>query len=207
MYGEVVDGVDGERFEKRSPTEARARRRAGRRPDAEDLRELVETFKQIYEEELGRAFPQDAARAAAPRRPGGLRLLGHAARAGLPARERHPGRPRDGGQRRPDGLRQHGPELGHGRLLHSQPVHGRGAPLRRVPRQRAGRGRRRRHPHAGADRAHARRAPGRVRQLQRHDATASRRTTATCRTSSSRSRRGRSTCSRREPGSARRPPR
>ena len=45
-----------------------------------------------------------------------------------------------------------GESSGHRRLLHARPVDGRVGALRRVPRQRAGRGRRRRDPHAGADR-------------------------------------------------------
>jgi pyruvate,orthophosphate dikinase len=63
MYGEVVDGVDPQRFE-RALTDLKSER--GVQQDVElssdDLRELVATFKQIYEEEVGRPFPQDARR-------------------------------------------------------------------------------------------------------------------------------------------------
>jgi len=61
MYGEVVDGIDAERFEQslRALKEER-----GVKQDveltAEDLEELVRGFKQIYEEEIGRLLPQDA---------------------------------------------------------------------------------------------------------------------------------------------------
>jgi pyruvate,orthophosphate dikinase len=61
MYGEVVDGIDAERFEQslRALKEER-----GVKQDveltAEDLEELVRGFKQIYEEEIGRPLPQDA---------------------------------------------------------------------------------------------------------------------------------------------------
>jgi len=61
MYGEVVDGIDGRLFE-----EALAVRKAelGVELDteltADDLKGLVDTFKQIYAEALGRPFPQDA---------------------------------------------------------------------------------------------------------------------------------------------------
>ena len=59
MYGEVVDGVDGHRFEGAlQDLKARrgrpARRRARR---ADDLRELIATFQAIYEGEVGRAVP------------------------------------------------------------------------------------------------------------------------------------------------------
>ncbi len=61
MYGGVVAGVDGHRFEQALADLKEAR---GVTQDmelsAEDLRELVETFKGIYEESAGHPFPQDA---------------------------------------------------------------------------------------------------------------------------------------------------
>jgi pyruvate,orthophosphate dikinase len=61
MYGEVVDGVDGHRFEQ-ALTDLKAAR--GVTQDVElsgdDLRELVATFREIYEAETGSPFPQDA---------------------------------------------------------------------------------------------------------------------------------------------------
>ena len=61
MYGDVVDGVDAHRFED-ALTELKQERDAQQDVDlsADDLRELVETFKQIYREETGSDFPQDA---------------------------------------------------------------------------------------------------------------------------------------------------
>jgi pyruvate,orthophosphate dikinase len=61
MYGEVVEGVDGNRFEQ-ALTDLKSARGVAQDVDlsAEDLRELVETFKQIYEEQTGSPFPQDA---------------------------------------------------------------------------------------------------------------------------------------------------
>src|SRR5438067_9297468 len=51
MYGEVVDGIDGHRFEQELTALKQAR---GAQQDvelaADDLAELVETFKRIYEE-------------------------------------------------------------------------------------------------------------------------------------------------------------
>ena len=60
MYGEVVDGVDGHRFEQ-ALTDLKAARGVGQDVDltADDLRELVATFAAIYEEETGSGFPQD----------------------------------------------------------------------------------------------------------------------------------------------------
>jgi pyruvate,orthophosphate dikinase len=61
MYGEVVDGIDPHRFEVEL---ARLKEGRGVTQDvelsAEDLGELVESFKRIYEEDTGRPFAQDA---------------------------------------------------------------------------------------------------------------------------------------------------
>ncbi len=61
MYGEVVEGVDGHRFEQ-ALTDLKAAR--GVTQDVElggdELRQLVETFKEIYEEAAGHGFAQDA---------------------------------------------------------------------------------------------------------------------------------------------------
>ena len=61
MYGEVVEGVEGYRFEQ-ALTELKKQRGVKQDTDlAEpDLAELIETFKRIYEEETGGPFPQDA---------------------------------------------------------------------------------------------------------------------------------------------------
>jgi pyruvate, orthophosphate dikinase len=63
MYGEVVDGIDAQRFE-RALTDLKSERGVQQDVElsADDLRELVATFKQIYEEEVGQRFPQDARR-------------------------------------------------------------------------------------------------------------------------------------------------
>jgi pyruvate,orthophosphate dikinase len=61
MYGEVVDGIDGHRFEDALTALKEAR---GVRLDtelgADDLRELLATYQGIYEEEKGRGFDADA---------------------------------------------------------------------------------------------------------------------------------------------------
>ncbi len=61
MYGEVVDGVDGQRFEQ-ALTDLKAARGVKQDVDlsAADLRELVATFLGIYEDATGSPFPQDA---------------------------------------------------------------------------------------------------------------------------------------------------
>jgi pyruvate, orthophosphate dikinase len=61
MYGEVVDGIDADRFERAL---AGLKRERGAEQDvdlsADDLAELLATFKGIYEHETGDSFPQDA---------------------------------------------------------------------------------------------------------------------------------------------------
>ena len=61
MFGEVVEGIDGHRFESALASLKQTR---GAQHDtdlsADDLRELVETFKGIYREETGTEFATDA---------------------------------------------------------------------------------------------------------------------------------------------------
>src|SRR5437868_10965806 len=61
MYGEVVDGIDGHRFEQALGDLKRER---GVQLDvdltADDLARLITTFERIYRDETGRGFPQDA---------------------------------------------------------------------------------------------------------------------------------------------------
>jgi pyruvate, orthophosphate dikinase len=61
MYGDVVDGVDAHKFEQALGALKRDR---GVQQDvdlsADDLKELVATFKRLYEQESARAFPEDA---------------------------------------------------------------------------------------------------------------------------------------------------
>jgi len=61
MFGEVVEAIDGHRFEQ-SLADLKSKRRAAHDTDltAEDLAELIETYKAIYRDSTGREFPQDA---------------------------------------------------------------------------------------------------------------------------------------------------
>ena len=61
MYGDVVDGVDGHRFEQ-ALTDLKGARGVAQDVDlsADDLRELVQTFKEIYEDATGAPFPGSA---------------------------------------------------------------------------------------------------------------------------------------------------
>ncbi|HEU0246346.1 MAG TPA: pyruvate, phosphate dikinase [Gaiellaceae bacterium] len=61
MYGEVVDGIDGHRFEQ-ALADLKAARGVAQDVEltADDLGGLVDTFNAIYEEATGERFPQDA---------------------------------------------------------------------------------------------------------------------------------------------------
>jgi pyruvate,orthophosphate dikinase len=60
MYGEVVDGIDGDRFEQ-ALTDLKTKRGAAQDTDlsADDLAELIETYKRIYRDGTGSDFPQE----------------------------------------------------------------------------------------------------------------------------------------------------
>jgi pyruvate,orthophosphate dikinase len=61
MYGEVVEGIDGHRFEQ-SLADLKSKRRVAHDTDltAEDLAELIVTYKSTYRESTAGEFPQDA---------------------------------------------------------------------------------------------------------------------------------------------------
>jgi pyruvate,orthophosphate dikinase len=61
MFGEVVDGIDGHRFED-ALTTLKRERGAAQDTDltADDLEQLVETYRGIYRDEKGGEFPQQA---------------------------------------------------------------------------------------------------------------------------------------------------
>jgi pyruvate,orthophosphate dikinase len=61
MYGEVVEGIDGHLFE--GELQALKERRGVRQDvelSADDLRELLDRYRELYEQESGTPFPQDA---------------------------------------------------------------------------------------------------------------------------------------------------
>ena len=60
MYGDVVEGIDGHRFEHALAARGRARRRERRRADRRRPALLIESYKRIYDDEAGRPFPHDA---------------------------------------------------------------------------------------------------------------------------------------------------
>src|ERR687897_560594 len=61
MFGEVVDGIDGHRFES-TLADMKSSRGASQDTDltADDLVELIDRYKRIYRDETGGDFPQDA---------------------------------------------------------------------------------------------------------------------------------------------------
>ena len=123
MYGEVVDGIDGSRFENAL---ADLKRERGVQLDVDLTADDLGVARRDVQEHLpagdGRRVSAGCARAAAPRGARRVRVVGQPARAGLPAHVRHPRRSRHRGERHADGVRQQGRALGDGRLLHARPV-------------------------------------------------------------------------------------
>ena len=150
--------VRGHPREPQEPGRAHARHRARRRRLARDHRRLQGGGGARDRQ----ALPARHLRAAVGRHRRRVRLLGQHPRQDLPPPARHSRQLGHGGQRAGHGVRQPRRHLGHRRRLHAQPLHRRARGLRRVPDQRAGRGRGRRHPHAAAP--HRGRAQGRRRQ-------------------------------------------
>ena len=136
--------VRGHPREPQEPGRAHARHRARRRRLAANHRRLQGGGGAGD----GQAVPARHLRAALGRHRRRVRLLAQRPRQDLSPPARHSRQLGHGGQRAGHGVRQPGRRLGHRRRLHAQPLHRRARGLRRVPDQRAGRGRRRGHPHA-----------------------------------------------------------
>ena len=219
MYSDVVLGIEHHHFEEILDDHKDAQRLSRSTPisTADDWVELVARYKERVEEEQGEPFPQDPHEQLWGAIGAVFGSWMNAARHHLSPAAQHPGKLGHRGQRAGHGVRQHGRHVGDRRRLHAQSLDRREAALRRVPDQRAGRGRGRRHPHAAGD--HRGRAQGgRLRQAvdgrgdaggvqgaRRASTARSSSTTATCRTSSSPSSRASCGCCRRAPASA--PPR
>ena len=169
MFGNVVRGVPGERYEE---ILSAARRRAGVREDrglsVAQLQDVTNRFRTLYEAHTGEPLPAGPAGAAAARDPGRLRLLARRPRGRLPPHQPHPRRLGHGGQRPADGLRQPRRRLGHRRRLLARRGDRRARAERRLPARRPGRGRRLRRAHAAAA-ARARRGAARVARAAARD--------------------------------------
>ena len=157
MYGDVVMGLRPESREEEDPFEElleKKKQARGVELDSElsaaDLEELVGEFKALIRRRLKRRFPEDPAEQLQGAIGAVFRSWNGGPRHPLPRAGGHPPRVGHGGERAVHGLRQHGRRLRHRRGLHPRPLHRGEDALRRVPDQRPGRGRGRRHPHAGA---------------------------------------------------------
>ena len=182
------------------PAQAGPRHRVRHRPRRRATsRELVETFKQSIPSTPAATSRRTRA-SSSTWRPRGLRLVEHRARRPLPPPGAHPRGPRHRGQRAGDGLRQPRRRLRLRRRLHPRPGVRQPGRVRRLPAERPGRGRRRRHPQHRVAGRHGRDRQDVARRAARRSWPRSRSTTATCATSSSPSSAASSGCSR--PGSA-----
>ena len=151
MYGSVVLGVDHHRFEEIiEHTKLDTGVTEDTQLTAQDWHRVAQSYKDMIEGDTGKPFPQDPQE----------QLWGAIGavfgswmnpRANhLSPAARHPRRVGHRGERADHGVRQHGRRLRHRRVLHPRSVHRRERVLRRVPGERAGRGRGGRHPHAAA---------------------------------------------------------
>jgi hypothetical protein len=151
MFGDVVMGVDHHKFEHAFDKIKKQVRREGRyRRSRGGHGRAGRGLQGGLPLERGGSVPAEPVQAARALDRGGVQELGLEEGAEVPSAQPHHGSDRDRGERAGDGLREHGRRLGHGRRVHAQPVDRREQVLRRVPDQRAGRGRRRGHPHAQA---------------------------------------------------------
>ena len=107
---------------------------------------LVDSYKGIVERHTGQPFPQDPDEQLRGRHRGGVPQLERRPGRRLPRARAHRARPRHRRQRPGDGLRQPRRPVGDRRRLHPRPGDRGQGRLRRLPRQRPGRGRGGRHP-------------------------------------------------------------
>ncbi len=185
MYSSVVLGIGHHHFEDAVEYHKEAR---GVSLDtelgAEDWEKLIVAFKAKVARGQRQAISASAAGAIMGRHRRRFRLMADAARDHLPAHPRHSGELGHGRHCAGHGVRQHGPDVGDRGRLHPQSIDGGEGALWRIPPQRAGRGRRRRHSDAECDyrgepsRRGLRpafvgdRAAGRLRRIRAHDGAA-----------------------------------
>ena len=120
MYGDVVAGL-GEREVRGRAGRAQgaARREPGRGPHRGGPPGAGRPLPRDLPRRRRGGLPPGSAPPARAVDPGRLRLVGDAARPGVPPRARDPRRSGDGGEHRPDGLRQPRRKLGHRRLFYA----------------------------------------------------------------------------------------
>ncbi len=119
MFGKTVLGIDGDHFEHALEAAKEAKgTQSDLDLDAEDLRRMVETFKDVIVDQAGPAVPAGAARADGHGRAGRLRVVEHRPRRDLPPPGADPGRSRHRGQHRRDGVRQPRHGFRHRRRVH-----------------------------------------------------------------------------------------
>ena len=164
MYSDVVLGIEHHHFEEiLDDHKDRNGYTLDTDLDADDLGGDRRPLQGARRGGKRQAVPAGPARAIVGRDRRGVRLVDEPARHHLSPPARHSGKLGHRGQRAGHGVRQYGRDLGDRRRLHAQSLDRREKALRRVPDQRPGRGRGRRHPHAAGD--HRSRAQGgRLRQ-------------------------------------------
>ena len=152
MFGEVALNIDMEKFDHIfDARKHKAKVKLDTDLTAEDLQAIIADYKKLVQKETKKPFPQDAREQLAMSRDAVFRSWWNPKAAYYRKMEKIPDEIGTARQRPGDGVRQHGRHVGHRRRLHARSRHRREGVLRRVPGQRAGRGRGGRHPHAAAD--------------------------------------------------------
>ena len=171
MFGKIVMDVPADAFE-HALDEAKAAKGPNAQDtdlDADDLQRADRTLPRDLPRAHGRGLPAGPEGAAPPGDRRRLPLVERQAGDRLPASEQDQRRPRDRGERGGDGVRQPRGGLGDRRGVHARPGDRREGPLRRLPRERAGRGRRRRDPQHQAHRRARTHRPGFVPRADGRD--------------------------------------
>ncbi len=158
MYGDVVLGLKPVHKDEIDPFEVIIEEKKKEKGvhldtdlDADDMKDLVGAIQDGDQGEDRTRLPRRPDEAALGRRRRGVRVMEQRPGHRLPEDVRHSRVVGNRGQRAVDGVRQHGRRFRNGRGVHARCGDRREHLLRRVPDERAGRGRGGRHPHAASD--------------------------------------------------------
>ena len=152
MFGEVALNIDMEKFDHIFDTRKhKAKVKLDTDLTAEDLKAIIDDYKKLVQKETKKPFPQDAREQLAMSRDAVFRSWWNPKAAYYRKMEKIPDDIGTAANVQAMVFGNTGRHLGHRRRLHARSRYRREAVLRRVPGERAGRRRGRRHPHAAAD--------------------------------------------------------
>ncbi len=151
MFGEVAMNIDMEQFDEAfDARKHKAKVKLDTELSAEDLKAVIAEYKKIFKKAIKRDFPQDVREQLILARNAVFNSWWAPKASYYRKMEKISDRLGTACNIQIDGVRQHGRHLLHGRRLHARSRFGREGVLRRVPGERAGRGRGVRRSHAAA---------------------------------------------------------